>query len=186
MSGADHRSHVEPDPAPCIKPAATSAVIALALCALAAHRQQLRDALALAGTPVATTVPLPTTFNVPRARPAGSAPRKASSAPPTDRAAPSPGGAPQDLEQLAVATFSEARPALLECLRAERLVRPGITGKLPVTVDVDDNGLVAHVALAPSPVRSEAFDECVTLSIAQLVFPTKLARRDLSITYALE
>ncbi len=90
-----------------------------------------------------------------------------------------------ELEARAMETFTDARGGLLECVRSERASRGAVAGKLPVVVRVVDQGLVANVDLGPSPVRSEAFDECATLTLAQLVFPAGIAPRDVSITYDL-
>jgi hypothetical protein len=98
-----------------------------------------------------------------------------------------PSGAPvdPDLEALAVETFQDARPALVECLRVVRRERPDASGKLPVSVVIDQRGLVASVTLGPSPLRGAEFDECATLSLATLVFPATLGARDISITFDL-
>ena len=139
---------------------------------------------------------------------------KAAAAEPSSRAAPSPAGAPipagaprsagapipagtvtappgapaqpsRELEDAAMTTFSDAGPGLRSCLRAERAVRGEVSGKLAVSVRVAANGLVENVDLGPSPVRSEAFDECATLTIAQLVFPERASKLDLEVSFDL-
>jgi hypothetical protein len=170
---------------------AIAGVVALVTCVGAIHRQTARENLELPpDLPVGVVAS-------PRERPL---PRSAPPVPPLDSARPEvsatprrdeipapgvTGSLPPDLEAATLETFGDARPGLLACLRAEREARPDASGKLPVTVVVADQGLVSQVALGPSPVRSEPFDECAALTLLDLVFPARIAPREVSLTYDL-
>jgi hypothetical protein len=183
------------------RPAIIALVAAAALCALAAQRQLHRDQLALGGAPVAlpATPPMALVWAArpipgrPAPKPLG--PTDLASPPPvgsgsTARAAPQPAGSAargaKDVEAMAVETFADARPGLTRCLREARQTDGDAAGRLPVTVQVDRAGLVSQVALGPSPLRSASFDECATLTLAELVFLEPLHGRELSITYDLK
>lgn len=65
----------------------------------------------------------------------------------------------------------EASRAVKTCYELELATRPGLAGRIDATLHVDSAGDVTRVELGASPMRTAAFDACVTRALSAPTFP---------------